>query len=358
MTDDTIERITADHTDIHIQSPALWQAEYIRSKTQRINEYKEKRSHIRVARIQQKTQTKINRLKAKSEAKIQTITLKTNSRNAARLAKSTRKIQQLNQTHYLHHEQIHSNKSTTKYSHDEPATKTYTTIKPQRRIQKTRLDVHGQPKPAMRGWLHLIAAPLALAAGIVLICLAPSVELSIACAVFMTSSLILFGNSAAYHLGNWSPRVTDILRRIDHVNIFLLIAGTYTPPAFALSAYWRNTLLIGIWSCTAIAIVIHVLWINAPRWLVALVYVIFGIASVGFIGLFWVSPLAGPAVVILIASGGLCYIIGAICYACRRPKLWPRIFGFHEMFHTLTIAGYTCHVIAIYMIIVTMMITM
>lgn len=89
----------------------------------------------------------------------------------------------------------------------------------------------------MRGWIHAIAAPLSLAAGIVLICLAHGASLKWACAVFMTASLILFTNSACYHLGDWSPRVTDVLRRIDHVNIFLLIAGTYTP----VSLRWNRS---------------------------------------------------------------------------------------------------------------------
>jgi len=102
--------------------------------------------------------------------------------------------------------------------------------------RKIRLDVHGRPKPAMRGWIHAVATPLALAAGIVLICLAHGTGLKWACAVFMTCSLVLFGNSACYHLGDWSPRVTDALRRIDHMNIFLLIAGTYTPVSFALES--------------------------------------------------------------------------------------------------------------------------
>ena len=93
--------------------------------------------------------------------------------------------------------------------------------------RKIRLDVHGRPKPAMRGWIHLVAAPLSLAAGIVLICLAQGAALKWACAVFMVCSLVLFANSAAYHLGDWSPRVTDVLRRIDHLNIFLLIVGMF-----------------------------------------------------------------------------------------------------------------------------------
>ena len=156
--------------------------------------------------------------------------------------------------------------------------------------RKIRLDVHGRPKPLMRGWIHAIAAPLSLAAGIVLICLAHGASLKWACAVFMTASLILFTNSACYHLGDWSPRVTDVLRRIDHVNIFLLIAGTYTPVSFALEPFWRNVIIISMWACTAIAIVIHVIWINAPRWLYTVVYIIFGIYGLAYMVMFWNSP--------------------------------------------------------------------
>ncbi|MDO4913748.1 MAG: hemolysin III family protein [Bifidobacteriaceae bacterium] len=220
--------------------------------------------------------------------------------------------------------------------------------------RRIRLDVHGRPKPMLRGWVHAIAAPLALAACIVLICLAKQPDMKIACAVFMVCSLILFGNSAAYHLGDWSYKTTDILRRIDHMNIFLLIAGTYTPTAFALEPFWRDIIITGIWSCTIIAVIMHVIWINTPRWLYVIVYIVFGVASVGFIGLFWVSPFAGPSVTILIASGGLCYILGAIVYTCRYPDPWPRVFGFHEIFHLGTVAGYTCQLIAIYMIVIRM----
>lgn len=217
--------------------------------------------------------------------------------------------------------------------------------------KRVRLDVHGRPKPLMRGWLHAIASPLSLAAGIVLICLAHGTGLKWACAVFMTCSLVLFTNSAIYHLGDWSPTVTNILRRIDHVNIFLLIAGTYTPISFALEPRMRDLIIISMWVCTAIVMIIHVIWINAPRWLYVLVYIIFGVSGVTYMGLFWVSPAAGPAVVILIASGGLCYILGAIVYALRKPDPWPKVFGFHEIFHLGTIAGYACHMVAIYMVI-------
>ena len=190
------------------------------------------------------------------------------------------------------------------------------------------------------------------AAGIVLICLAHGTGLKWACAVFMTCSLVLFGNSACYHLGDWSPRVTDVLRRIDHMNIFLLIAGTYTPVSFALTPFWRDSIIAGMWICTTVALIIHVIWISAPRWLYVLVYIIFGVSGVAFMGLFWMSPYAGPTVVILLCAGGACYIAGAIVYALRKPDPWPKVFGFHEIFHTGTVAGYACHMVAIYMVIV------
>ncbi|MFD0704852.1 hemolysin III family protein [Alloscardovia venturai] len=219
---------------------------------------------------------------------------------------------------------------------------------------RVRLDVHGRPKPAMRGWIHLVTAPLSLAAGIVLICLAKQTGLKWACAVFMTSSLILFTNSAIYHVGDWNSKVTDILRRIDHVNIFLLIAGTYTPVAFALDPLWRNIIISTIWASTAVAMLIHVIWINAPRWLYTVVYIIFGVSGVAYLGLFWFSAYAGPAVVWLIVSGGLCYILGALVYARRWPDPWPRVYGFHEIFHTGTVLGYACHIVAIYFVVVSL----
>lgn len=221
--------------------------------------------------------------------------------------------------------------------------------------KKVRLDVHGRPKPLLRGWIHLVTAPLALAAGIVLICLAPSAGLKWACAVFMTSSLILFTNSAIYHVGDWSTKVTGVLRRIDHMNIFLLIAGTYTPISFALSSGMRNIIIATMWIFTTIALIIHVIWINAPRWLYTSTYIVFGVSGVAFLRFFWLSPYAGPAVVWLIVAGGICYIGGAIVYMLRKPDPWPMVFGFHEIFHTGTVLGYACHVVAIYFVVVALM---
>ena len=184
--------------------------------------------------------------------------------------------------------------------------------------------------------------------------LAQGAALKWACAVFMVCSLVLFANSAAYHLGDWSPRVTDVLRRIDHLNIFLLIAGTYTPASFALEPFWRNAIIGGMWACTSVAMIVHVIWISAPRWLYTITYIVFGVSGVAFMWLFWVSPYAGPPVVILLAAGGACYIAGAIVYALRKPDPWPRVFGFHEIFHCGTVAGYACQMVAIYMVIVSL----
>ena len=122
--------------------------------------------------------------------------------------------------------------------------------------------------------------------------------------------------------------------------------------SFALEPFWRNIIIISMWACTVIAIIIHVIWINAPRWLYTVVYIIFGIYGLAYMVMFWNSPYAGPAVVVLLCSGGACYILGAIVYALRKPDPWPRVFGFHEIFHCGTVAGYACHMVAIYMVIV------
>lgn len=217
--------------------------------------------------------------------------------------------------------------------------------------RRIRFDVHGRPKPALRGWLHAGAAPLALAGGIVLICLAPTIGLKWACTIYMTCSLILFANSATYHIGDWNPKVTGMLRRFDHANIFLLVAGTYTPIAFALQPFQRDVLLAAVWTFAIASVLIITFWIRAPRWLSTLVYVLFGVSGAVAFPLFWRSPVAGPSVVWLITSGGIAYIIGAIVYALRKPDPWPWVYGFHEIFHTLTILAYACHMVAIFLVV-------
>jgi len=201
-------------------------------------------------------------------------------------------------------------------------------------------------RPRLRGWLHAGAFPLALAAGIVLICLAPSTGEAFACAVFAVSSWLLFGVSGIYHTGRWGPRWKAVLRRFDHTNIFLIIAGTYTPVSVTLLP--RGTaelLLVLVWSGALLGIGFRMFWLTAPRWVYVPCYVALGWAAVFFMPQLLHG--GGPAVVALIVAGGLLYSIGAVVYALKRPDFSPRWFGFHELFHAFTIAAFCCHYVAV-----------
>lgn len=201
-------------------------------------------------------------------------------------------------------------------------------------------------KPKLRGWIHAGVAPLVLAASIVLVVLSPTPAAKWSTAVFGLTAVMLFGTSAVYHRGRWSPRVQGVLRRLDHTNIFLIIAGTYTPLAvLLLPASTAKVLLIIVWSGAILGLLARVLWLGAPRWVYVPVYVALGWVAVAFLPQFWRS--GGPAIVWLVAAGGLAYTAGAVVYGLKRPNPSPRWFGFHEVFHTLTVVGYTCHYIAV-----------
>ncbi|NQX29429.1 hemolysin III family protein [Microbacteriaceae bacterium VKM Ac-2854] len=196
-------------------------------------------------------------------------------------------------------------------------------------------------KPTWRGWIHAGTFPLAIAAGIVLICLAQGAPAKWAAAVFMTTSLLLFGNSALYHRFDWKPRTRIILKRIDHANIFLLIAGTYTPLAVLALPPAQGTLLLWlVWSGALLGIGFRVFWIHAPRWLYVPLYLLLGYAS-----LIYIVPLfdANVAMMVLVLVGGVCYTIGAVVYGFKRPNPFPGRFGFHEIFHALTLVAFLCH---------------
>jgi len=203
-------------------------------------------------------------------------------------------------------------------------------------------------KPRLRGWIHAGMFPLALVAGIVLVVLAPTVPGKISAAVFGLSACLLFGVSAVYHRGNWSPRTDAVLRRLDHTNIFLIIAGTYTPLAVLLLPPGQGTVLLAlVWGGALLGLLARVFWLNAPRWVYVPVYLALGWVAVAYMGQFWST--GGPAVVWLILGGGLAYTVGAIVYGTKKPNPSPAWFGFHEIFHVLTVVGFVCHLIAIYL---------
>ena len=196
-------------------------------------------------------------------------------------------------------------------------------------------------KPTWRGWIHAGVLPFVIAGGVVLIVLAEGVPAKIASAVFFLSSFLLFGNSALYHRFNWSPKVKKALKRVDHANIFLLIAGSYTPiTLLALpkeKAFW---LMFVIWGTAVLGIGFRVFWINAPRWLYVPIYVAMGWAAIAFVGDFMN---ANAPMMILILVGGLSYTVGAVVYGFKRPNPFPGKFGFHEIFHSLTVVAFLCH---------------
>ncbi len=204
------------------------------------------------------------------------------------------------------------------------------------------------PKPKARGWIHGIMTPLALANSIVLIVLAPTWQLDIACIVFGLSAVVLFGNSAVYHLGRWSEKVHSILRRIDHSNIFLLIGGTYTPLSVALLDTPTRNLVLGIvWGGAALGIGLSVFWPTAPRWLYVPLYVALGWVAIWFLPTFWNT--GGPAIAWLLIAGGLLYTVGALFYGLRWPNPWPKVWGFHEFFHLCTVGGYATQAVAVWL---------
>lgn len=201
-------------------------------------------------------------------------------------------------------------------------------------------------KPRLRGWSHQVFAPVMLVAGVLLTALAPERDKRLACAVYTLAAVLLFGNSAFYHRGRWSDRVHGLFRRVDHANIFVFIAGSYTPLAVAmLDGSSRRLLLLLIWACATAGALFRVFWLQAPRWLYVALYLAMGWAALGWLGSFWSA--GGPAVVFLVLAGGLVYSVGAVAYATRRPNPWPGTFGFHEVFHACTIIAAVCHFTAI-----------
>ena len=205
-------------------------------------------------------------------------------------------------------------------------------------------ELRDEVKPRLRGWLHAATAPLCLAAGIVLIALSPTLTTRVGSAIFAGSALALFAVSALYNAGRWSPRTHAILRRLDHSNIFLLIAGSYTPfTLILLDGRTRTVLLALVWGGAAAGVAFRVFWDSAPRWVYTPIYV-----ALGWVAIFYAHDFAvgGTAVITLIVVGGGLYTLGGVVYGFKKPDPFPTWFGFHEVFHTLTIAAFVCHYIA------------
>lgn len=208
-------------------------------------------------------------------------------------------------------------------------------------LEAAAVDAAVDIKPTWRGWIHAGTFPVAIIAGVVLIVAAEGAAAKWASAVFMLTSMLLFGNSALYHRFDWQPKVRVLLKRIDHANILLLIAGTYTPLAvLALPPEKGVLLLCLVWGGTLVGILFRVFWIHAPRWLYVALYLLLGWAAVMYI----VDLMnANFAMMVLVIVGGLLYTGGAIVYALKKPNPWPGHFGFHEIFHVCTVLAFLCH---------------
>lgn len=201
-------------------------------------------------------------------------------------------------------------------------------------------------KPRLRGVLHQFAAAWALGAGSVLVAVAPTLRAAVAAAVYAVSLVALFVVSATYHRVTWGVRGRAWMRRMDHASIFLLIAGTYTPIALlGLPAESGNRLLWAIWGGALAGILQSLFWVQAPKPLVAALAVGVGWTIVPYMG--EARHALGAAVFLLILLGGLAYTLGALAYATRRPRLHPGVFGYHEVFHALTLVGAALHFVAV-----------
>jgi hemolysin III len=202
-------------------------------------------------------------------------------------------------------------------------------------------------KPRLRGMLHLVVFPISLVTGAVLVlAVADAPAERWACLIYAAAASVLFGVSALYHRGHWDVRTHARLRRLDHSNIFLMIAGTYTPLCVALlDGTAQKVVLAVVWVGALAGIVFRVAWLSAPAWLYTPFYV-----ALGWVAVTVLPALAregGSAVTTLIVVGGVAYSVGGAVYALERPDPAPATFGYHEIFHTGTIIGFACHYIAV-----------
>ncbi len=203
-----------------------------------------------------------------------------------------------------------------------------------------------EPRPILRGTLHLAAALLAPFGLVLLLLIADSPRRYVGASIYATSMLLLYASSASYHLVPWPHRLRRVMKRIDHSMIFVLIAGTYTPFFLIVLDYqWGIPMLAAVWTLAAAGVLLKVLRPDAPRWLGVGLYI--GLGWIGIIPATQVIPAMSATALVLLIVGGLLYSGGALIYGARRPNPFPRVFGFHEVFHLLVVAGSLIHFIVV-----------
>ena len=200
-------------------------------------------------------------------------------------------------------------------------------------------------KPKLRGVFHELAFYAAAAVGVILIVTAEPGRARTAGAIFASCVAFCFGASAIYHRPTWQPRARSWFARLDHAGVYLLIAGTYAPfGLIVMSKGWAVPVLAVVWGGALLAIMLKLFWVQAPKWLSAAIGLSLGwVAAAAFSQLLKLPMTA----LLLVATGGLLYTAGAIVYARRRPNPCPAVFGYHELFHVLTIAAAACQYVAV-----------
>jgi hemolysin III len=205
-------------------------------------------------------------------------------------------------------------------------------------------------RPLLRGTLHLTAFFAACIVGVLFVAAAPPGRVAPA-AIFAAAAALCLGISALYHRVTWRPRARLWMRRADHAGIFLLIAGTYTPvAAISLRGAWSPAILAVVWAGAGVAILAKFCWVSAPKWLSAVAGLALGWAGVAALPQLLFHD--GVVPFVLLAAGGLAYTAGAVVYATGRPDPVPHIFGYHEVFHALTIVALACQYVAVAFFIV------
>jgi hemolysin III len=208
-----------------------------------------------------------------------------------------------------------------------------------------------EPRPLLRGAMHLVVALLAPAGLVLLLLLADSPRRYVGASIFAASLMLLYTTSASYHIAPWSDRLRAVMKRADHAMIFVLIAGTYTPLCLVvLSTAWGISILSLVWTLAGLGVLLVIAWPSAPRWVTVAPYL-----AVGWVGVLPISQVLTnmpPLAITMLAAGGALYTVGAVVYARRKPNPFPRVFGFHEVFHTFVVAGTALHftLIAIYVV--------